>query len=230
MPIVVNVEDSELLRGPIDRAFQAGFAEGMIEGKIEGMASVLAIVLANKFGGDVPHGLKGRLAKLSPETLKIMLDAAIDARTIDDVLAHSTGTTDEKAPAPAESPSDPLEGVTPSVAHALTLFSEAVQAAYGPRLVRLLLFGSRARGTAKRNSDADVVVVLDEVADAWRERERLSDLAYDIIVETGEHVQAWPVSVEQWDKPEAARNPRLVQAMKRDGIAIQGGRHEAPPS
>ena len=84
--------------------------------------------------------------------------------------------------------SDRREGVSTSVARALDLFIKAVKPAYGVRVVLILLFGSRARGTAKRNSDIDVAVVLDDVPDARRERERLCDLAYEVIVETGEFV------------------------------------------
>ena len=36
-----------------------------------------------------------------------------------------------------------------------------VEALYGPRLVRLVLFGSQARGDAEPGSDIDVLVVLE---------------------------------------------------------------------
>lgn len=115
---------------------------------------------------------------------------------------------------------DMPESVTPSVSRALGMFAERVAATYGRRLSRITMFGSRARGDATRESDIDVAVVLEGIEDLRAERDRLSDIAYDVLVETGEEVQAWPVSAADWENPNLARNPVLVRAMKRDGIAV----------
>ena len=40
---------------------------------------------------------------------------------------------------------------------------------YGPRLVRVVLFGSQARGDAALDSDIDVMIVLAGPLDHWRE-------------------------------------------------------------
>ena len=59
---------------------------------------------------------------------------------------------------------------------------------------RILLFGSRARGTANRWSDVDLLVVMEEVADKRRAavamRRTLADLpvSKDIIVTTPEEI------------------------------------------
>lgn len=73
---------------------------------------------------------------------------------------------------------DRFEGVTPSVSRALVLFTERVVASYGPRVSRVVLFGSRARGEATPESDIDVAVVLDAIDErdaqcgyCWRRRE-----------------------------------------------------------
>jgi predicted nucleotidyltransferase len=107
------------------------------------------------------------------------------------------------------------------VARAIAMFAEAVRAHYGDRLKGLYLFGSRARGDHHPDSDADIAVVL---ADGdWggvREKMELADIAYDPIVETGVHVQGWPVSESRWDDPQSRPNPSLVSNMKRDGKAL----------
>ena len=60
--------------------------------------------------------------------------------------------------------------------------------------LRILLFGSRARGTDNRWSDVDLLVVMEEVADKRRAavemRRTLSDLpvSKDIIVTTPEEI------------------------------------------
>ena len=69
---------------------------------------------------------------------------------------------------------------------------ERITARFQP--ARILLFGSRARGTANRWSDVDLLVVMEEVADkrqaAVEMRRALSDLpvSKDIIVTTPEEI------------------------------------------
>ena len=55
---------------------------------------------------------------------------------------------------------------------------------YGEKLVRTLLYGSRARGDHGRDSDYDVLVVLDPPFDRWAEIERLGQLSARIGLET----------------------------------------------
>ena len=43
-------------------------------------------------------------------------------------------------------------------------FREAVNKAYGPRIERVVLYGSRARGDARPGSDYDVAVFLKDMA------------------------------------------------------------------
>jgi predicted nucleotidyltransferase len=120
------------------------------------------------------------------------------------------------------------EGVTLVVARAIEMFSERATAEYGHRLVKLLMFGSRARHQATRDSDIDVAVVLDVISDVQVERNRLSDIAYDVIVETKEEVQPWPISAREWDNPQSGRNPIFIRAVKRDGIEIVS-KHDSRP-
>jgi predicted nucleotidyltransferase len=59
-----------------------------------------------------------------------------------------------------------------------------LEAMYGPRLKQLLLYGSRARGDFRDDSDYDVLVVLEGPLD-WRpEMERLAGLSTRIGIET----------------------------------------------
>jgi hypothetical protein len=52
------------------------------------------------------------------------------------------------------------------------------------------------------------------------DRRDLSDISYDVLVETGEEVQAWLVPASEWTNPHLAYNPVLIGAMKRDGIDV----------
>jgi predicted nucleotidyltransferase len=100
-------------------------------------------------------------------------------------------------------------------------FAALVREVYGDRLVGIYLFGSRARGDHRPESDADVAVVFrDSPLDYWAEKSRLTELTYDFLVDDGAQIQAWPVTKEQWEHPESHANPSLLRAMKRDGQRV----------
>jgi predicted nucleotidyltransferase len=68
----------------------------------------------------------------------------------------------------------------------------ALEEIYGERLARVVLFGSRARGDARGDSDYDVAVFLNSMPDRWQELDRLSDLSLNIVDATGAVVNALP--------------------------------------
>lgn len=59
-----------------------------------------------------------------------------------------------------------------------------LESLYGPRLKRVLLYGSRARGDHQPDSDYDVLVVLQPPIDYWAEMKRLSGLSHEITWDT----------------------------------------------
>jgi predicted nucleotidyltransferase len=62
-----------------------------------------------------------------------------------------------------------------------------LEALYGPRLKRVLLYGSRARGDHRPDSDYDILVVLEGPIERWPEREKLSELSAKLTWETVIH-------------------------------------------
>ena len=109
------------------------------------------------------------------------------------------------------------EGITDIERAAFERFSADVRAAYGPRLKGLVVFGSRARGDARRGSDLDVAVIFDDFADRYREKMALSDIAYEAVLATQVYVQPWPVTIGEWRAPRTERqsSPRLRHAARR---------------
>ena len=63
---------------------------------------------------------------------------------------------------------------------------------YGERVERVVLFGSRARGDARKDSDYDVAVFLRDMGDRMTEMNCLADLSTDILYDTGEFIHAMP--------------------------------------
>ncbi len=110
--------------------------------------------------------------------------------------------------------------MTPEIRTALSSFAEMVKQAYADEFVGLVLFGSHARGDADTDSDIDVGVVLKRVDDRRAVRDRLAELAYDVLLETGEDIQAIAISQDQWEAPLTFSSPSLIQSMKQDGFAI----------
>ena len=74
----------------------------------------------------------------------------------------------------------------------LTRFRAALDEIYGARLERVVLFGSRARGEARSDSDYDVAVFLKSLPDRWTELDRLADLRVRFIDDTGAFFDATP--------------------------------------
>jgi len=69
----------------------------------------------------------------------------------------------------------------PAVVSAVSRFRRALEARFGGRLRDVVLYGSHARGTATEESDADVLVVVDELTD--EESDAIARLAYFVDAE-----------------------------------------------
>lgn len=97
----------------------------------------------------------------------------------------------------------------------LMRFRAAVNEIYGDRLERVVLFGSRARGDAKRDSDYDVAVFLRDMADRFAEMNRLADLSSHILDETGEFIHAMPYHAGSYE----ARTS-VMREIRREGVDL----------
>ena len=97
----------------------------------------------------------------------------------------------------------------------LSRFRRDLDAAYGPRLERAILFGSRARGDATAESDFDVAVFLHEPAELWDELGRLSHITTRILDETGALISASPFPAGAYHE----RSP-LMQEIRADGVDL----------
>ena len=97
-------------------------------------------------------------------------------------------------------------------------FHSVLAAMYGARLERVVLYGSRARGDERTDSDYDVAVFLsgiDETADRWSEADRIAAVAADILMETGAVIHAMPYRGAAYQE----RTP-LMHEIRREGVAL----------
>jgi predicted nucleotidyltransferase len=97
----------------------------------------------------------------------------------------------------------------------LRRFRAALDQIYGERLERVVLFGSRARGDARADSDYDVAVFLRDPTDRPAELNRLADLGTDILNETGEFIHAMPYRAGSFEE----RAP-LMLALRSEGVDL----------
>ena len=97
----------------------------------------------------------------------------------------------------------------------LTRFRAALDAAYGDRIERVVLFGSRARGDARPDSDYDVAVFLRDFDDFGRESRTLAAIETDILYEDGALVGAMPFRAGAY-----ADRTSFMAEVRRDGVDL----------
>lgn len=97
----------------------------------------------------------------------------------------------------------------------LACFREALNAFYGDRVERVVLFGSRARGETRPDSDYDVAVFLRVLEDRWHEADRIADLATEVMDATGAFIHAMPYPAGAYRD----RTP-LMHELRREGIDL----------
>jgi predicted nucleotidyltransferase len=100
---------------------------------------------------------------------------------------------------------------------ALQAYLTAAQARFGPHLVEVLLFGSKARGEAGPSSDVDIIVIL-----ARPTVQDLSDargLAFDVLLSYGVYLSVRAMSRQAWQTL-ARRKSMFYRNVLRDGISL----------
>ena len=73
----------------------------------------------------------------------------------------------------------------------------ALENIYGARLVEVILYGSFARNTPTVDSDIDIVAVLKGDVNPIKEIDRIYDVLYDLMLESGELISVYPLSEEE---------------------------------
>ncbi|MDQ1317454.1 MAG: uncharacterized protein QG588_1106 [Candidatus Poribacteria bacterium] len=111
----------------------------------------------------------------------------------------------------------PPSGLTEKDQLALKKFKEAVTKALGNEFVELKLFGSKARGDAREDSDIDVLVITN--SGNWR----LSDVVYHIVTDIllDDEIDISPKVIGKEDyKRLYEKGYPFVKDVIRDGIVI----------
>ena len=96
----------------------------------------------------------------------------------------------------------------------LAEFRRRAEAALPGRVVRVVLFGSRARGNAEPDSDWDVAVFVTGTATP-ADRRALADAAYDLLVESGVFIQPVVLAFARFEE-----DTLFLRRIQNEGVAV----------
>jgi predicted nucleotidyltransferase len=97
----------------------------------------------------------------------------------------------------------------------LKRYRAALDEIYGNQIDRVILFGSRARGDYRPDSDYDVAVFLKSLPDRWEVSHRLAKLQFAFIDETSTVFDTKPFAAESY----VERTP-LMHDIRKDGLDL----------
>lgn len=83
---------------------------------------------------------------------------------------------------------------------------------------KVILYGSRARGTESKESDWDILVLLDKPNVSFKDEQKIRHKLFDIELETGESISTFVYSLNDWNT-RLSVTP-LYSNVKRDGIYL----------
>jgi uncharacterized protein len=97
----------------------------------------------------------------------------------------------------------------------LSRFRAALNEIYGERIERVVLFGSRARGDARPDSDYDVAVFLKDLDGFGKETRRIAEIEADILTATGAVINAMPLQASSYRD-----RTGLMRELRRHGLDL----------
>jgi len=102
---------------------------------------------------------------------------------------------------------------------AVEVFHARLSRRYGARLRGLVLFGSRARGDHRPDSDADVAVFLEAVEDPVAAQMDIADDSYAIFLSHDLLIQPWVFSGSP-EHPGRTHGARLLASIQKEGVKV----------
>lgn len=91
-------------------------------------------------------------------------------------------------------------------------FKRRAEQALPDRVVRVMLYGSRARGDARPDADWDIAVFV-AGQPTPNDRHVLADIGFDLMIEQGQHVHAFAI-----DAASTPVDSYLVKNVMKDGL------------
>ncbi len=84
-----------------------------------------------------------------------------------------------------------------------------------------ILFGSRARGDARSESDVDLAIIIPEEDNPHdRIRHSLNDIAFDIMLDHELLISPLIISQNVWQGSSESQNAELIRNIQKEGISV----------
>lgn len=96
-------------------------------------------------------------------------------------------------------------------------FAAALRAMLGDRLIKLILYGSKARGEGREEADIDILVVVEGLK--HKEEQQMSDIAGEILVNSGVLISIIVFDSNDLEWSMGEKSP-FIKSVSREGIEI----------
>jgi len=106
-------------------------------------------------------------------------------------------------------------------------FLAKVRQAYGEKIQRAALFGSKARGDSTKYSDVDILLIV--MDDSWKFRKAISQINSDVELKYDVLLDVRVISASRWQYL-AEIQAGLYQNISRDAVALKFRKSTSPPS
>ena len=107
--------------------------------------------------------------------------------------------------------------VSVSEKHIVEEFKRQVEQRFPGELIRVVLFGSKVRGDATRDSDVDVLVVIH--SEGWRLGDEIRSLGYALELEHGVVLSIQVMSERHYEELRLFGS-QFFKAVEREGVSV----------
>lgn len=86
-------------------------------------------------------------------------------------------------------------------------------------VVKIILFGSKARGDSNKESDVDLLMLVEEPK-TFESRSKLSDINFDVLMQYDVDLSPMLENIEDWDKGVSV-TPMFKNSVLREGVELE---------
>lgn len=108
-----------------------------------------------------------------------------------------------------------MDTLTSDEKDAVLEFSELLRQKLGSLVKEIILFGSKVRGDSKKDSDIDVLIVLNKLS--WKIKKTVSELAAEENIKHNVFISTIRYDIDMWENPVIKASP-FGMSVKSEGI------------